>query len=159
MKKKLPEILIKLVFTGMELAFVGLVAYIRILNIGWMLIIFGLLLVLWILFHLGVMTAFIASLRLSIIDIPLYLLYLAIHFFYLGGWLLQVDGGDDGNSSWTINAIFSNPSLNAFLDQWGETLFWIMAIGAFICYLLIILVVIVRLIQWLRARNKSAQPL
>ncbi len=154
MKSKLPEILLKVLLGGAELIFAGILCYLRVLNAGWLLIIFGLGLVLWVLLHLGLMTAFIVSFRLSIIDIAL---YLAVHFFYLWAWLLQSDGGDTGGISWTIQKIYYFSTLNPYLEKWGESLFWAMSIATFICYLIISILLVVRFVKFLKTRNKSVQ--
>ena len=154
MKNKLPEILLKVLMGFAELFFVGILGYLRVLNIGWLLIIFGLGLVLWVLFHLGLMTAFIVSFRLRLVDIAL---YLGLHFFYVGAWLFQSDGGDSGGISWTVQKIFYISALDPFLERWGETLFWVTSIATFVCYLLIGILLIVRLLKFLKARRKSAQ--
>src|SRR5690348_16670155 len=99
MRKNLPAILIKLSLIGLELVFVCAVFYLRFLNIGWLFVIFGLGLLLWALVHLGLLSALIAGGRLGWVDL---VLYPAVHFFYLAAWLLQSDGGDDGNVFWTI---------------------------------------------------------
>jgi hypothetical protein len=155
MKNKLPEILIKFLLAGAEIIFVGVLCYLRVLNTGWLLLIFGIVLILWALFHLGLMTAFIVSLRLSALDIAL---YLAVHFFYLWAWLFQSDGGDSGDTTWTIQAIRPIAALAPFLEKWGQTLFWIMSIATIVCYLMIAILLCIHLLQFLRSRQVNAQP-
>jgi hypothetical protein len=153
MKNRLPEILLKVFLGLMELVFVGLLCALRVANIGWLLIIFGLGLVVWVLLHLGLMTAFIVSFKLRLLDIAL---YLAIHFFYLWAWLFQSDGGDTGGVSWTIQKIHYFPALDPFLEKNGDALFWGMSIATFGCYLLLGILLVVRLVRTIQARNKSA---
>jgi hypothetical protein len=155
MKNKLPEILIKFLLFGAEIVFVSILCYMRVLNVGWMLLIYGILLILWVLIHMGLMTAFIVSLKLSAVDIAL---YIAVHFFYLWAWLFQADGGDSGDTGWTIQTIHHIAALDPFLLKWGDTLFWIMSIATFVCYLIIAIRLFIRLVQFLRSRNKNAQP-
>ena len=152
MKNKLLEILLKILLGIAELAFVGILGYLRILNTGWLLILFGLGLVLWVIFHLGLMAAFIASFKLKLPDVAL---YLALHFFYLWAWLLQSDGGDSDRVSWTIQTLYSSSALDLFLAKWGDTLFWTMSIASFICYLLICILLLVRLVAFLNTRKKA----
>ena len=155
MKNKLPKNLIKFLLAGAEVLFVGILCYLRVLNGGWNLLFYGILLILWALIHLGLMTAFIVSLKLSMIDI---VLYLAVHFFYLWAWLFQYDGGDSPSSSgWTIQTIHHIAALDPFLQQWGDTLFQVMSIATFVCYLIIFILLVVRLVQFLRSRDKNSQ--
>ena len=154
MKNKLPNTQTKYLLIGAEVLFVGILCFMRVLNMGWMLIIFGILLILWALIHLGLMIAFIVSLRLNVIDIAL---YLAVHFFYMWAWLFQYDGGDSGGSRWTIQTIPYIAALDPFLQQWGDTLFQIMSIATFVCYLIIFILVVPRLVQFLKSRNKNSQ--
>lgn len=155
MQKNLPAILVKLFLIGAEFAFVCGVFYLRFLNIGWMFIIFGLGLLLWALVHFGLLATLIASARPSWVDL---LLYPAVHFFYLVAWLLQSDGGDDGNIVWTIQHIFDNNALLSFLQKWGDDLSMAMAVATLLCYVLIVIVLIVRLVRWLASRRSNAQP-
>ena len=138
-----------------ELVFVGTLAALRVMNMGWMLILFGLLLVVWIIFHLGLMTAFVVGIRLSIIDV---LLYLALHFFYLAAWLFQSDGGDSGAVRSTIEVLFDNDAFAAFLQKWGDNVFWVAMVASVICYLVIGILLIVRLVRRQRARRLVPQP-
>ena len=91
MKPRLLEVAIKIFLGVFELFFVGYVCSLRLEGIGWMLIFFSIGLLFWILVHLAIMTPFIMTLRVSIIDISL---YLAVHIFYLLAWLFQMDMGD-----------------------------------------------------------------
>ena len=152
MKNKLVEILLKVLLGGAELAFVGGLGYMRILNTGWLLILFGLGLVLWVVFHLGVMAVFIASFRLKILDTAL---YLALHFFYLWAWLLQSDGGDSDKATWTIQSLYYIPGLDPLLTKWGDTLFWAAFIATLVCYLAVGIVLLVRLVKFLKTRPKN----
>lgn len=145
----------RLILAGFELAFVSALVILRIMNIGWILVIFGLLLVVWLLFHLGLMTAFIVGMKLSPIDL---VLFLALHFFYFSAWLFQVDGGDTGGLRWTVEVLFDNVSFAAFLQNWGDTLFLFAVAATFACYLLIGILLIVRLVRWRRAHRQSRQP-
>jgi hypothetical protein len=149
------KILIKFLLVGAEIVFVGILCYMRVLNMGWLLFIYGILLILWMLIHLGLMTSFIVTLRLSAMDIAL---YVAVHFFYLWAWLFQSDGGDSGDTGWTIQTIHYIAVLDPFLKKWGDPLFWIMSSATFICYLIITILLCIRLVQFLRSRNKNAQP-
>jgi hypothetical protein len=151
MKNKLLEILLKVSLGIGEVAFVGVLCYLRILNTGWLLILFGLLLVLWVFLHLGLMAAFIASFRMNLVDIAL---YLALHVFYLLAWLFQSDGGDSDKVYWTIQKLYYIPALDPYLDKWGETLFWVMSAATLVCYLLISIVLVVRLVKFLKTRPK-----
>jgi len=151
---KLPEILIKIALVVLEIIFAGVLVYFRVLNTGWILILMGLGLVIWLLVHLALMTVFIASLKLQLLDISL---YLAVHFFYTWAWLLQPDGGDSDVVTWTLQKVYDWPALDPFLKQYGDTLLAYAGGATVICYLLIILLVIVKLIQFTRSRRKS-QP-
>jgi len=156
MKNNLESAGIRLILVLIELVFVGGLIYIRIQNFGWMALIFGIVLLLWVFFHLGLMVAFIVGARLSVLDA---LLYLGVHFFYLLGWLMQSDGGDDGPVRWTIEVFYSSTPFNDVLQKWGENLFWVGCIGAVIFYVVIGILLIVRLVVWLRARGKSTAVL
>ena len=155
MQTKLPAILTKIALIALEILFVGLIGYFRMQNIGWIFIIFGLALLLWDLIHLGLLTTFIITLKPRPLDI---LLYLAVHFFYLWGWLLQSDGGDSDYISWTIQQFYSSTPFTAFLKQNGDTL-CLYAIGAtLLCYLIITILVITRLVKYLQSRRTNPAP-
>jgi hypothetical protein len=153
MKNRLPEILLKLILFGAELIFVGGLGYLRVLNIGWLLFIYGLLLIPWILIHLGLLAVFIARLKVNLLDLGLYLI---VHFFYLGAWLFQSDGGDSGGARWTVQVVFDPPSLIPFLTQWGDILFWVMLCATLIGYLFIIIRVILSLNTSLKNKPPSS---
>ena len=152
MKNKLVEILLKILLGGAELAFVGGLGYMRVLNTGWLLILFGLGLLLWVVVHLGLMALFIASLRLKALDIAL---YLGLHFLYLWAWLLQSDGGDSDRTTWTIQSLYVFPALDPLLTKWGDTLFWAAFIATLVCYLAVSILLIVRLVKLVKARPES----
>jgi hypothetical protein len=155
MKKILPNIIIKVVLVIIELVFVGVLAYMRLMNAGWMLFILGIGLIAWIVIHLVLMAVFIASLRLNLFDI---LLYLAVHFFYLFGWLLQSDGGDSDVVTWTIQQIYSSPALTAFLEKNGDNLLVFMGSATVLCYFIIVIYLIVRLVLFMMSRRKKEVP-
>ena len=152
MKTTLPEILLKIALAILELLFVGALLYARILNTGWMMIILGLGLIIWLIIHLALMFVFIAGLKLRIIDI---LLYLTVHFFYTFAWLLQSDGGDSDTVTWTIQKVFNPPAFDPFLKQYGDILLGYAGAATLFCYLLIIILIIVKLVQSARSRSKG----
>ena len=152
MRNKLLEIAIKIVLAVLEILFAGALIYFRVLNTGWILILMGLFLAVWLLIHLALMAVFIASLKLHIFDI---LLYLAVHFFYTFAWLLQSDGGDSDLVTWTIQKVYDWPPLYPFLKQYGDTLAGYAGGATVICYILIIILLIVKLVQFTRSRRKS----
>ena len=82
MEHKHLSTLTKILLIGAEVLFVGILFLMRLGISGWLLIIFGVLLIpiliLWAFVHLGLMTAFITVLKSSKRDIAL---YLAVHFF------------------------------------------------------------------------------
>ena len=151
MTKRLPEILIKAALIGVELLFVGLLCALRLQIIGWGLIILGLGILLWVLVHLGLMTAFIIGLKIRLPDI---LLYLAVHTFYLTAWLFQSDGGDGGDYMWAIQQINAWPSLTPFLNKYGDTVFWWAFAATLLSYLLIVILLIVKLVKYARTLEK-----
>ncbi len=153
MQKQYPQLVFKILLMLFELLFVGALLYLRLLNFGWMFIIFGILLLGWVLFHLALMAAFIAGFKVSIIDIGL---YLGVHFFYLAAWLFQSDGGDSGGATWVIQLIYNSNPLAAFLQKMGDNLFYAMTAGTFLCYVLIGILLIVRLVRAVRARRNRA---
>ena len=153
---KLPEILIKIFLAGLELLFIGALAYARVLNTGWILILMGFGLIIWIVIHLALMAVFIASLKLHILDI---LLYLAVHLSYTLAWLFQSDGGDSDLVTWTIQKIIDPPALAPFLKQYGDTLAGYAGAATLICYILILILLIVKLIQYTRTRKTTAPSL
>ena len=53
MKTIIPEVLIKIGLAVLEIIFVGALAYARILNTGWILILMGIGLLAWIVIHLA----------------------------------------------------------------------------------------------------------
>lgn len=103
MNEKSKRILVKLLLVIFEFAFVAILFFLRVLDIGWIYILFGILLVLWAIIHLGLMTSFIVSSKFSLSNIAL---YLVVHFFYMVAWLFQSDGGDSGEITWVIQKIF-----------------------------------------------------
>ncbi len=137
--------LIKILLIGAEVLFVGTLFLMRLAIGGWLLIILvvPLILFLWALVHLGLMTAFIIFLRSSKIDIAL---YLAVHFFYLGAWLFQTDA-DDNRVTWTIRLFPYTDFLDPFLKEWGGLLFLVTSVATFVCYLLIFILVVIRLVR------------
>jgi len=150
MQKNLTSIVFKLLLGGFELLFVGVLCYMRVMDIGWMLIIFGLLLLPWVLLHLALMAVFIGSFKISLIDIGL---YLAVHFFYLAAWLFQYDGGDSGEVAWVIQQIYDSANMTAFLQKWGDNLFYAALAGTIVVYLLIGALLVIRLVRYTRARR------
>ncbi len=136
--------LTKILLIGAEVLFVGILFLMRLGIAGWLLIIFGVLLILWAFVHLGLMTAFITVLRSSKIDIAL---YLAVHFFYLGAWLFQTDAGDN-RVTWTIRLLPYTDFLDPFLKEWGGVLFLVTSIATLVCYLLILILVVIRLVRF-----------
>lgn len=144
-------VIIAKIFLGVvEVVYVGGLCFLRVLNIGWLLIIFGLVLVLWVVVHLGLMTALITSFKTNWMDISL---YLAVHFFYLWAWLLQVDGGDTGPILYTLQKIINPPGLTPFLEKWGDHLFWVTAILTLVCYVLIGILLARRWVKYLKDRK------
>jgi hypothetical protein len=117
-------------------------------------LIFGILLIVaWIGFHIVLMTAFILSLRSSIID---WVIYGAVHWFYMLAWLFQYDA-DDLRIRWVIQLLPFTGGLEPFLTEWGGTLFLIMAAATFICYVITFILLIVRIVQFLMSLNKDPQ--
>ena len=154
--KLLPEIIVKVVLVGFELLFVGILCALRLQIIGWMLVILGLGFILWVLVHLGLLTVFIISIKARVIDI---LLYLAVHFFYLFAWLFQSDSDDGGGYHWAIQQISAWPSLDPFLKKWGDTVFGVAFIATFICYVLIAILLVVKLVKAAQAQKTPAASL
>lgn len=154
MNRNLPQLVFKILLALFELLFVGGVLYLRFLDMGWMFIIFGILLLAWVLFHLALMAVFIAGFKASLIDIGL---YLGVHFFYLAAWLFQSDGGDSGGVTWVIQFVYDSNPLAAFLQKMGDNLFYIMTAGTFVFYVLIGILLIVRLVRAMRARGNQAR--
>jgi hypothetical protein len=142
--KKL-DIRVKFLLIGAEVLFVSILALMRLSIAGWLFLIFPILLILliWIGFHIVLMTAFILSLRSSIID---WVIYGAVHWFYMLAWLFQNDG-DDVRIRWVIQLLPFTGGLEPFLNKWGGTLFLIMAAATFICYVIIFILLIVRIVR------------
>jgi len=141
--KKL-DIRIKFLLIGAEVLFVSILGLMRLSIAGWLALIFGILLIVaWIGFHIVLMTAFILSLRSSIID---WVIYGAVHWFYMLAWLFQNDG-DDVRIRWVIQLLPFTGGLEPFLNKWGGTLFLIMAAATFICYVIIFILLIVRIVR------------
>jgi hypothetical protein len=142
--KKL-DIWVKFLLIGAEVLFVSILALMRLSIAGWLFLIFPILLILliWIGFHIVLMTAFILSLRSSIID---WVIYGAVHWFYMLAWLFQNDG-DDVRIRWVIQLLPFTGGLEPFLNKWGGTLFLIMAAATFICYVIIFILLIVRIVR------------
>ena len=152
MDKRLAEVLIKFSLCLFELLFVGILCYYRVENIGWMLVILGLGILFWVLIHIALMITFIATLKLHILDL---ILYLAVHFFYLLAWLFQADVGDTGGTNWTIQQIYTWPALDPFLQKYGETVFWYALGGTLLCYALIVILLFITLVKTARAQKKT----
>jgi hypothetical protein len=142
--KKL-DIWVKFLLIGAEVLFVSILALMRLSIAGWLFLIFPILLILliWIGFHIVLMTAFILSLRSSIID---WVIYGAVHWFYMLAWLFQNDG-DDVRIRWVIQLLPFTGGLEPFLNKWGGTLFLITAAATFICYVIIFILLIVRIVR------------
>ena len=154
MKPQLPEILIKIALVGFEFLFVGILCALRLQIIGWMLVILSIGFILWVLVHLALLTTFIITLKPRLIDI---LLYLALHFFYLFAWLFQSDSPDGGGYIWAIQQLGPWPSLDPFLKQYGDNLFWIAFSGTLICYALIVIRLLFKLVKAAQAQKPPAQ--
>ncbi len=155
MSDKKLDIRVKFLLIGAEVLFVSILGLMRLSIAGWLVLIFGILLIAaaWIGFHLVLMTAFILSLRSSIID---WVLYGAVHLFYMLAWLFQFDA-DDVRMRWVIQLLPFTGGLEPFLTEWGGTLFLIMAAATFICYVIIFILLIVRIGQFLMSLNKDSQ--
>jgi hypothetical protein len=153
MNKKTIEICLKILLFGAVLIFVGALCVLRVMNMGWYLIIFGLGLAVWVLIHLGLMAVFIAFLRLKPLDI---ILFLAVHFFYLWAWLFQVDGGDIGGAVWTFQQIIPFHGLDPFLNDWGEIIFWVMGGVTLVGYIWMVVLLVMRLVRHTKNRRKTA---
>ncbi len=148
------DVRVKFLLIGAEALFVSILVLMRLSIAGWLALIFGILLIAaWISFHLVLMTAFILSLRSSIID---WVLYGAVHLFYMLAWLFQYDA-DDLRIWWVIQLLPFTGGLEPFLTEWGGTLFLIMAAATFICYVIIFILLIVRIVQFLVSLNKDPQ--
>ena len=156
MNKNILSILPKLALTFLEFVFIAILFYFRILTIGWLFIIFGIFILAWAIIQLGLLKIFIFSTKYSLLDIGL---YLAAHFFYLIGWLFQFDGGDSGGTYWVIQRIYSSDALTSFLGSYGDKIFWSATVGSVLCYIVIGIILIVRLILKIRARNTQTQAL
>jgi hypothetical protein len=153
--KKL-DIRIKFLLIGAEVLFVSILGLMRLSIAGWLFLIFGiflLILLIWIGFHIVLMTAFILSLRSSIID---WVIYGAVHWFYMLAWLFQCDA-DDVRIRCVIQLLPFTGGLEPFLNKWGGTLFLIMAAATFICYVIIFILLIVRIVQFLVSLNKDTK--
>jgi len=153
--KKL-DIRVKFLLIGAEVLFVSILGLMRLSIAGWLFLIFGiflLILLIWIGFHIVLMTAFILSLRSSIID---WVIYGAVHWFYMLAWLFQYDA-DDLRIRWVIQLLPFTGGLEPFLNKWGGTLFLIMAAATFICYVIIFILLIVRIVQFLVSLNKDTK--
>jgi hypothetical protein len=152
--KKL-DIRVKFLLIGAEVLFVSILGLMRLSIAGWLFLIFGILLILliWIGFHIVLMTAFILSLRSSIID---WVIYGAVHWFYMLAWLFQCDA-DDVRIRCVIQLLPFTGGLEPFLNKWGGTLFLIMAAATFICYVIIFILLIVRIVQFLVSLNKDTK--
>jgi len=153
--KKL-DIRIKFLLIGAEVLFVSILGLMRLSIAGWLFLIFGiflLILLIWIGFHIVLMTAFILSLRSSIID---WVIYGAVHWFYMLAWLFQCDA-DDVRIRCVIQLLPFTGGLEPFLNKWGGTLFLIMAAPTFICYVIIFILLIVRIVQFLVSLNKDTK--
>jgi hypothetical protein len=151
--KKL-DIRVKFLLIGAEVLFVSILGLMRLSIAGWLALIFGILLIVaWIGFHIVLMTAFILSLRSRIID---WVLYGAVHLFYMLAWLFQYDA-DDLRIWWVIQLLPFTGGLEPFLNEWGGTLFLIMAAATFICYVIIFILLIVRIVQFLVSLNKDTK--
>jgi len=151
--KKL-DIRVKFLLIGAEVLFVSILGLMRLSIAGWLALIFGILLIVaWIGFHIVLMTAFILSLRSSIID---WVIYGAVHWFYMLAWLFQYDA-DDLRIRWVIQLLPFTGGLEPFLTEWGGTLFLIMATATFICYVITFILLIVRIVQFLMSLNKDPQ--
>jgi len=151
--KKL-DIRVKFLLIGAEVLFVSIPGLMRLSIAGWLALIFGILLIVaWIGFHIVLMTAFILSLRSSIID---WVIYGAVHWFYMLAWLFQYDA-DDLRIRWVIQLLPFTGGLEPFLTEWGGTLFLIMAAATFICYVITFILLIVRIVQFLMSLNKDPQ--
>lgn len=145
MSDKKLDIWVKFLLIGAEVLFVSILALMRLSIAGWLFLIFPILLILliWIGFHIVLMTAFILSLRSSIID---WVIYGAVHWFYMLAWLFQNDG-DDVRIRWVIQLLPFTGGLEPFLNKWGGTLFLITAAATFICYVIIFILLIVRIVR------------
>lgn len=91
MVRKDLDIRIKFLLIGAEVLFVGILGLMRIAITGWLVLIFGFLLIAWVVFHLVLMSAFILNLRSSTLDM---VLFIAVHLSYLLAWLFQSDADD-----------------------------------------------------------------
>ena len=148
------DIRVKFLLIGAEALFVSILGLMRLLILGWLALIFGILLIVaWMGFHIVLMTAFILSLRSRIID---WVLYGAVHLFYMLAWLFQYDA-DDLRIWWVIQLLPFTGGLEPFLNEWGGTLFLIMAAATFICYVIIFILLIVRIVQFLVSLNKDTK--
>lgn len=121
MNEKSKSILVKLILVIFEFAFIAILFFLHVLDIGWIFILFGILLVLWAIIHLGLMTSFIVSSKFSLSNISL---YLVVHFFYMVAWLFQSHVGDRGEITWVIQKIFDSVSFPAFLKKWGAIIYF-----------------------------------
>lgn len=156
MSDKKLDIRIKFLLIGAEVLFVSILGLMRLSIAGWLFLIFGiflLILLIWIGFHIVLMTAFILSLRSSIID---WVIYGAVHWFYMLAWLFQCDA-DDVRIRCVIQLLPFTGGLEPFLNKWGGTLFLIMAAATFICYVIIFILLIVRIVQFLVSLNKDTK--
>ncbi len=153
MARKDLDIWIKFLLIGAEVLFVGILSLMRIAITGWLVLIFGFLLIAWVVFHLVLMSVFILNLRSSTLDM---VLYIAVHLSYLLAWLFQSDA-DDVQVRWVIQLFPFTGGLEPFLAAWGNTLFLITTAATLVCYAVIFILVIVRIVQFLVSLNKDAQ--
>ncbi|MGY2778515.1 hypothetical protein ACVW0B_000404 [Thermostichus sp. MS-CIW-23] len=135
----------KLLLVGVEILFVCALFLMRLGVAGWLLMMFGalliLLLTLWAFVHIALMITFISVFESRKSDIAL---YLATHFFYLWAWLFQFDG-DDTSVKWTIRLLPCTNFLEPLLRKWGGVLFLTTSIATFVCYLIIFILIVIRL--------------
>lgn len=153
MVRKDLDIRIKFLLIGAEVLFVGILGLMRIAITGWLVLIFGFLLIAWVVFHLVLMSAFILNLRSSTLDM---VLFIAVHLSYLLAWLFQSDA-DDVRVRWVIQLFPFTGGLEPFLAEWGGTLFLITAVVNLVCYAVIVILVIARIVQFLVSLNKDTQ--
>ncbi|MEJ5343931.1 MAG: hypothetical protein WHS83_03365 [Chloroflexus sp.] len=144
---------IKFLLVGVEVLFVYIFGLVRLATMEWLSLFAWMGLLLWSFVHVMIVSAFILSFRLRFTDA---VLYIAVHLFFLLAWLLPLDFAS--NRTWIVFEKFPFiRGLEPFLIEWGSTPFLTMATATLVCYAVIFILVIVRIVQFLVSLNKDAQ--
>lgn len=144
---------IKFLLIGVEVLFVYIFGLVRLATMEWLSLFAWMGLLMWPFVHVMIVSAFILSFRLRFTDA---VLYIAVHLFFLLAWLLQSDFAN--NRTWIVFEKFPFiRGLEPFLSEWGSTLFLTMAAATLVCYAVLFILVIVRIVQFLVSLNKDGQ--